>query len=64
MSDLKVGDRVSHKRRGCIRDHGTVVAVEESVVDPGEVWVRVKWDHGPVCLWEPRNLKAEKQKVR
>ncbi len=48
---LKVGDRVSSKRAGCDRTHGTVVKVLDAP------WVRVLWDSGNSCMWEAYTLE-------
>lgn len=64
MAELKVGDRVSHKRRGCVRTCGTVAEVLDRRDDAECGWVLVQWDHGPACLWLADRLKAEKAKAR
>jgi hypothetical protein len=53
---MEPGDRVSHKRRGCRRELGTVLEVDPDRCEDGAVWVRVNWDSGNVCWWEADRL--------
>ncbi len=57
-----IGMRVKSLRAGCLPTYGTVLELLGQPEDgtAQDRWVRVRWDHGPVCNYQQRDLSPVK----